>query len=136
MKTRIACLLVAFTTLVLPDIAYAYACGNGAVQFADGAVHRYYACSTCARKGKTVCKGRSIPMAKLDTLVTTHMNERLFQPESLAMILSSLSSRRPEKANAVNARVTALQRKVTDADDKLRRLDRLMEDGMTEWTTC
>jgi recombinase-like zinc beta ribbon protein len=31
-----------------------------------GAVHRYYACSTCARKGKTVCKSRSIPMAKLD----------------------------------------------------------------------
>jgi site-specific DNA recombinase len=29
-----------------------------------GAVHHYYACSTCARKGKTVCKGRS--MAKLD----------------------------------------------------------------------
>jgi hypothetical protein len=36
-----------------------------------GAIHRYYACSTCARKGKTVCKGRSIPMDKLDSLVTT-----------------------------------------------------------------
>lgn len=46
-----------------------------------GAVHRYYTCSTCARKGKTVCKGRSIAMAKLGTLVTTQMNERLFQPE-------------------------------------------------------
>lgn len=97
-----------------------------------GAVHRYYTCSTCARKGKTVCKGRSIPMAKLDTLVTTHMNERLSQPERLALILSSLSSRRSEKADAVNARVTALQRDVTDADDKLKRLYRLIEDGMTE----
>ena len=29
-----------------------------------GAIHRYYTCSTCARKGKSVCKGRSIPMAK------------------------------------------------------------------------
>ena len=37
-----------------------------------GAVHRYYTCSTVRRKGKTVCKGRSIPMAKLDGLVTTH----------------------------------------------------------------
>jgi hypothetical protein len=97
-----------------------------------GAVHRYYACSTCARKGKTVCKGRSIPMAKLDNLVTTHMNERLFQPERLAIILSSLSSRRSDKADSVNARVTALQREVTDADDKLKRLYRLIEDGMTE----
>jgi site-specific DNA recombinase len=31
-------------------------------------------------KGKTVCKGRSIPMDKLANLVTTHMTERLFQP--------------------------------------------------------
>jgi hypothetical protein len=46
--------------------------------------------------------------------------------------LSSLASRRSEKADAVNARVTALQRKVTDADDKLKRLYRLVEDGMTE----
>lgn len=43
-------------------------------------------------------------MAKLDTLVTTHMNERLFQPERLAIILSSLSSQRSEKADAVNVR--------------------------------
>jgi site-specific DNA recombinase len=96
-----------------------------------GAVHRYYTCSTCAPKGKTVCKGRSIPIAKLDTLVTTH-TEQLFQPERLAMILSSLASRRSEKADAVNARVTALQHEVTDADDKLKRLYRLIEDGMTE----
>ena len=33
MKTRLACLFVAFTTLVMPDLAHA--CGNGAVQFAD-----------------------------------------------------------------------------------------------------
>jgi len=31
---------------------------------------------------------------------------------------------------AVNARVTALQREVTDADDKLRRLYRLIENGI------
>jgi site-specific DNA recombinase len=97
-----------------------------------GAVHRYCTCSTCAPKGKTVCKGRSIPMAKLDTLVTTHMTEQLFQPERLAMILSSLASRRSEKADAVNARVTALQHEVTDADHKLKRLYRLIEDGMRE----
>jgi Recombinase zinc beta ribbon domain len=41
-----------------------------------GAVHRYYTCSTCMRKGKTACKGRSIPMVRLDTLVSTHLAER------------------------------------------------------------
>ncbi|UWU68215.1 zinc ribbon domain-containing protein [Bradyrhizobium sp. NC92] len=97
-----------------------------------GAIYRYCACLTCARKGKSVCKGRSIPMAKLDTLVTTHLTERLFQPERLAAILSSLSSRRSEKADAANARIAALQREVADADDKLKRLYRLVEEGMTE----
>jgi hypothetical protein len=43
-----------------------------------GSVHRYYACSTCARKRKTACKRRSMLMDKLDNLVTTHMTERLF----------------------------------------------------------
>lgn len=67
-------------------------------------------------------------MAKLDTLVTTHMNELLFQPERLAVILAPLSSRLSEKADSVNARVATLQREVTDADVKLR----LVEDSMTK----
>ena len=60
------------------------------------------------------------------------MTERLFQPERLATNLFSLSSRRLDKADAINTRVTALQREATDADEKLRRLYRLVEDGMTE----
>lgn len=73
-----------------------------------------------------------MPMSKLDALVTTHMTERLFQPERFAAILSSLSSRRSEKADTLNARVAALEREVTDADNKLKRLYRLIEDGMTD----
>jgi hypothetical protein len=45
-------------------------------------IYRYYTCSNCTTKGKTVCKGRSIPMDKLDRLVTDHLVERLFQPET------------------------------------------------------
>ncbi len=48
------------------------------------------------------------------------------------MFLSSPASQRLEKADAVNVRAIALQREVTDADDKLKRLYRLIEDGMTE----
>ena len=36
----------------------------------NGRVYRYYTCSNCATKGKTVCKGRSVSMEKLDRLVT------------------------------------------------------------------
>jgi site-specific DNA recombinase len=97
-----------------------------------GRVYRYYTCSNCATKGKTACKGRSIPMGKLDALVTDHLLERLFKPERLALILASLSSRRAEQAAALNTRIVCLQREMIEADDKLKRLYRLVEDGLTD----
>src|SRR5262249_46253276 len=97
-----------------------------------GRVYRYYTCSNCATKGKTVCKGRSIPMDKLDTLVTDHLIERLFKPERLAEMLTSLSLRRAEKSQSLNSRLMALQREVSDAEEKLRRLYRLVENELTD----
>jgi site-specific DNA recombinase len=97
-----------------------------------GRVYRYYTCSNCATKGKTACKGRSIAMQKLDMLVTEHLLERLFKPERVAVILASLSSHRAEQAAALNARITALQREMMDAEDKLKRLYCLVEDGLTD----
>jgi site-specific DNA recombinase len=98
----------------------------------NGRVYRYYTCSSCATKGKTACKGRSIPMDKLDTLVTDHLIERLFKPERLSGILASLASRRAENSEGLNSRVMTLQREVTDAEEKLKRLYRLVEDGVTD----
>jgi site-specific DNA recombinase len=98
----------------------------------SGVVHRYYTCSTCARKGKTACKGRSIRMDKLDGLVTTHLVDQLFHPERLAAILTSLTARRAATAESVNTRIMALQSQVTDTEDKLKRLYRLVEDGLTD----
>jgi site-specific DNA recombinase len=98
----------------------------------NGRVYRYYTCSTCATKGKTVCKGRSIAMDRLDGLVTVHLMERLFKPERLAEMLGALSTRRAETAQAMSGRIMALQREVTDGEDKLKRLYHLVEDGLTE----
>jgi site-specific DNA recombinase len=98
----------------------------------NGIVHRYYTCSTCARKGKSACSGRSIRMDKLDRLVTDHLIEGLFRPERLAAMLASLTARRAEKAESVNRRIMDLQREVTDAEDRLKRLYRLVEDGLSD----
>ena len=98
----------------------------------NGVIHRYYTCSTCVSKGKSACKGRSIRMDKLDGLVTGHLVERLFEPERLAAMLNSLAARRAERAESVNSRIMALQREVVDAEDRLKRLYRLVEDGVTD----
>ena len=71
-------------------------------------------------------------MDKLDTLVTDHLIERLFKPERLTEILKSLSVRRAAKSESLNRRLIALQREVTDAEEKLKRLYRLVEDGLTD----
>jgi site-specific DNA recombinase len=122
--------------ILLTGLAVCATCGGGMMlrtgTSKNGRVYRYYTCSSCATKGKTVCKGRSVPMDKLDTLVTHHLIEQLFEPARLAEMLQSLSSRRAEKAESLNSRVMALQREVTDAEEKLKRLYRLVEDGITD----
>jgi site-specific DNA recombinase len=47
-------------------------------------------------------------------------------------MLSSLKARRAEKADSENKRILILQREVTDAEDRLKRLYRLVEDGVTD----
>jgi hypothetical protein len=71
-------------------------------------------------------------MDKLDTLVTRHLAERLFQSDRLSELLSSLIARRTEKAIAVERRIAALEREANEADARLRRLYRLVEEGIAE----
>lgn len=98
----------------------------------SGKVHRYYNCSTCARMGKSACKGRSIAMDKLDTLVTDQLTERLLQPDRLTALLSSILERRVRQATEVDQRITSLQADLSETEEKLKRLYRMVEDGLTE----
>ena len=98
----------------------------------SGKVHRYYACSTCARKGKKACPGRTVQMDRLDYLVTKHLMEKLLSTERLWDLLSTLATRRVERAAAVDSRLAALEREASNAEDKLKRLYKLVEDGVAE----
>jgi site-specific DNA recombinase len=122
--------------ILLTGLAVCATCGGGMMlrtgTSKSGRVYRYYTCSRAAVHGKTVCQGRSVAMDKLDDLVTDHLIERLFKPDRLGVILSSLASRRTEKAKSLNGRLLALQQEVTDADEKLKRLYALVENGLTE----
>ena len=95
-------------------------------------MHRYYTCSASFRSGKTACKGRLIPLDKLDDLVTEHLIDRLLNPERLGIMLSSLANRRAAKAANVDDRIAILAGEVHDTDERLRRLYKLIEDGVTE----
>lgn len=83
-------------------------------------------------EGKDGLQGALDPHGKLDGLVTEHLVERLLNPERLATLLSSLKARRASKAESEYARMMALQPEVTEADERLKRLYRLVEDGVTD----
>jgi site-specific DNA recombinase len=122
--------------ILLTGLAVCATCGGGMMlrtgTSKSGRIYRYYTCSSSAVQGKTVCRGRSVAMDKLDTLVTDHLMERLFKPDRLGVILALLASRRAEKAESLNGRLIALQQEMTDADEKLKRLYQLVEDGLTD----
>ena len=98
----------------------------------SGRVYRYYSCSTSGRVGKSACKGRTVPMEKLDHLVTRHVAERVLMPERLEALLKSVVDRRVKADAEVQARIDELSRERTTAEDKLRRLYQLVADGITE----
>lgn len=71
-------------------------------------------------------------MDTLDNLVVDHLSRRLFTTERLTEILAAAFARRAQQASEVDHRVASLQREVIDASDKLKRLYRMVEDGVAE----
>ena len=122
--------------ILLTGLAHCASCG-GAMTLRTGTsksgkIHRYYTCSTAVRVGKTGCKGRSIAMAKLDALVTTHLADRLLGPNRLAALLTSLAEKRASSDAEVRERAHALQAEIILADERLRRLYKMVEDEVTD----
>ena len=122
--------------ILLTGLAFCNLC-QGAMSLRTGTsktgkVHRYYACSTCARKGKKACLGRTVQMDRLDNLVTKHLIDKLLTGDRIWELLSTLATRRAERAASVDARLAALEREAANAEEKLKRLYKLIEDGVAE----
>ena len=122
--------------ILLTGLAYCASCGCAMTlrtgTSKTGRVYRYYNCSSSARVGETACKGRSVPMDKLDQLVTEHVAERILLPERLEALLQSVADRRLKADAEVQGRIEDLRREAGVTEDKLRRLYELVEDGLTD----
>ncbi len=122
--------------ILLTGLAYCASCGCAMTlrtgTSKTGRVYRYYSCSSSARVGEAACKGRSVPMDKLDQLVTKHVAERILLPERLEALLHSVADRRMQADAEVQGRIEDLRREAGATEDKLRRLYELVEDGLTD----
>jgi site-specific DNA recombinase len=97
-----------------------------------GGRYRYYTCSTKARQGETGCRGRTVPMEKLDALVANHIEQRLLQPSRLEKILSSVLDCREERAERQTVQIAELRKRAAEVDAKLKRLYDAIENGVTD----
>jgi hypothetical protein len=119
--------------ILLTGIATCASCGGGmTLRTGKSGQYRYYTCATCAQKGKAACKGRSIPMDKLDRLVSDRLAEQLLTPERVRKLLTGIMKRQTAKDEDYSVRLTALRAKLTDAKDRLGRLYAAIENGIAD----
>ncbi len=118
---------------LLTGICFCAKCGGAmTLRTGKGGRYRYYTCSIKARQGETGCKGRSIPMEKLDNLVAGHIEERLLQPERLEEILSSVLDRRQERTERRQEHIAELNKRAAESDLRLKRLYDAIESGVAD----
>lgn len=67
-------------------------------------------------------------MDMLDGLVTHNLVERLLAPERLEALLAAVAARRAERTAAVDERIAGLQARADEADERQRRLFKMVED--------
>jgi site-specific DNA recombinase len=118
---------------LLTGICFCADCGGAmTLRTGKGGRYRYYTCSIKARQGETGCKGRSIPMEKLDNLVASHIEDRLLQPERLEEVLAAVLDRRQERSDRRREHIAELNKRATETDLRLKRLYDAIESGVAE----
>lgn len=118
---------------LLTGICFCATCG-GAMTLRTGKSgrYKYYTCSTKARQGETGCKGRTVPMERLDSVVAEHIEHRLLQPKRLEEVLSAVLYCRKERAERRTAHIAELRKRAAEAEAKLKRLYDAIENGVAD----
>ncbi len=118
---------------LLTGLAVCGSCGAGMTRTGTrrhGKDYSYYSCAACQHRGKSVCKGRHIPMARLDERVIEGLKAKLLTPERMADVLSALVERNADRDAAVMERWRTLQAETDQIREKLTRLYQAIEDGI------
>jgi hypothetical protein len=120
---------------LLAGLAVCASCGAGMTRTGTrrrGRVYSYYSCGGSQQKGKSVCRGRHLSMARLDALIVDNVKEHLFGGDRLARILDALIDRQGAKDQAVEGRRSALEAEIAGREDRLKRLYRAIEEGIVD----
>jgi len=118
---------------LLTGLIHCAKCGGAmTIRTGKGGRYRYYTCSMKARQGATACSGMTVPMSKLDDLVVTHLEKRLLAPERLETILATVLDRRQARGAERRTHIAELNKRATEADQRLKRLYDAIETGVAD----
>jgi site-specific DNA recombinase len=118
---------------LLTGIAKCGDCGSGmTLRTGKSGKYRYYTCAGSALKGKTMCKGRSIPMAALDGMILENLTDQLLTPERLKVLLKAFMEQSEEASSERRNQLTQARRAYTEAEGRISRLLEMVEHGLLD----
>ncbi len=118
---------------LLTGVARCADCGGGmTLRTGKGGRYRYYTCAARARMGRTACRGRSVRLDYLDTLVLEQLAERLFTPERLKELLAEFIDRAAEGEAARRQKLKQQRLRLSEIEAGIARLFRAIEAGTIE----
>ena len=121
--------------ILLTGLAVCATCGSGMTRTGTRRGKRsytYYSCAGNHQKGPSVCRGRHVPLLKLDAIVLEGVKQNLLSQERLAVILEALIVRSTAKDQAVIDRRKSLETELAAKKDRLARLYRAIEEGVVD----
>jgi DNA invertase Pin-like site-specific DNA recombinase len=102
---------------LLTGLARCASCGGGmTLRTGKSGRYRYYVCASRAHQGPTACRGRSMPMDRLDGLVTDHFCGGVLEPSRLKTLLSELRNRAARQDDTSHRRLSALRRELRNLE--------------------
>jgi site-specific DNA recombinase len=120
---------------LLTGMAKCSHCGGGmTLRTGKGGRYRYYACNNALTKGKSVCKGQSIRMDRLDEIVISEVLERVLIPERTKALLETLLDRQSTKAGDMAVQAKELRRQLRESENRIERLFDALADGTVDDT--
>jgi site-specific DNA recombinase len=112
-------------------------CSTGSgmtVRTGKGGRYKYYTCHRHMNQGACDCSRKSIPMPMLDGIVLDQLENRIFVPERLEVILTELIDHERRSGTDSRARVRDLNRQEREITAKLDRLYDALSDGTVQKT--
>jgi site-specific DNA recombinase len=94
--------------------------------------YKYLTCANAALKGKQACPGQSVRMDEIDEIVLKAVEEQVFEPSRLVIVLGKMFDRSEAGREKLKTEIQRQRVALNDATSRLRRIYDAIETGLTD----